>query len=147
MTPEREKEFEELLAYVGYFATVVWQIDPASHVHPANVIAGIVQQFGKSKALIGMRQAANDTIEEASEWSAKARAIADEGFRAAGVVPVSEIIRRYSANYKRIVKRGVIKNETEYYVINAVLVNQGSAISDDEGMCLQRLTDEYEEKF
>ncbi|UUZ54163.1 hypothetical protein LP419_38170 [Massilia sp. H-1] len=140
MTPERENEYNELLGYVGFFATIVWRIDPASPTHPANVIEGIVQQFGKSKALVGLRQAANDTIEETSNWNSEARAVADDGFRAAGVVTVSEIIRRYSTSYKRIVKRGFIKNETEYYVINAILVNQGSAISDGERACLQRLT-------
>lgn len=93
-----------------------------------------------------MGKAANDTIEETSNWNSEARAIADDGFRAAGVVTVSEIIRRYSTSYKRIVKRGFIKNETEYYVISAILVNQGSAISDDERACLQRLTEAFEEK-
>lgn len=146
MTPERENEFNELLGYIGFFATIVWRIDAASSTHPAKVIEGIVQQFGKSKALVGLRQAANDTIEETSNWTSEARTVADDGFRAAGVVTVSEIIRRYSASYKRIVKRGFIKNESEYYVINAILVNQGSAISNDERACLQRLTEVFEEK-
>jgi hypothetical protein len=106
MTPERENEYNELLAYVGLFATAVRRIDPASETHPAKVIEGIVQQFGKSKALVGLRQAANDTIEATSNWNSEARAIADEGFRAAGVVTVSEIARRYSSSYKRIIKRG-----------------------------------------
>jgi hypothetical protein len=145
MTPERENEYNELLAYVGLFATVVWRIDAESEIHPANVINGIVQQFGKSKALVGLRQAANDTIEETSSWNTEARAIADEGFRVAGVVTVSEITRRYSASYKRIVKRGFIRNDTEYYVINAILVNQGSGIPDDERASLQRIAEAYEE--
>ena len=113
MTPESENEYNELLGYVGFFATVVWRIDPASAAHPANVIEGIVQQFGKSKALVGLRQAANDTIEETSNWNSEARAVADDGFSAAGVVTVSEIIRRYSTSYKRILKRGFIENETD----------------------------------
>lgn len=146
MTPERENEYNELLAYVGLFATVVWRIDPIAEIHPANVIKGIVQQFGKPKALVGLRQAANDTIEETSNWNTEARASADKGFRAAGVVTVSKIARRYSASYKRIVKRGFIKSDTEYYVINAVLVDQGNMISDDERNYLQRLSEKYEEK-
>lgn len=145
MTPERENEYNELLAYVGLFATVVWRVDPASEAHPANVIESIVQQFGKSKALVGLRQAANDTIEAASSWNKEARAVADAGFSAAGVITVSEVIRRFSASYGRIVKRGYIRSETEYYVINAILVDQSSAISDDDRTCLQRLTEKYEE--
>ena len=146
MTPERENEYNELLAYVGLFADVVWRIDAASQAHPANAIEKIVKQFGKSKALVGLRQATNDTIAETSNWNKEARAIADEGFRAAGVLTLSEITRRYSASYKRIVKRGYIKNETEYYVINAILVDQGNTIPGHETAQLQRLTDEYEAK-
>ena len=147
MTPERECEYSELLSYVELFATAVWQIDPASAIHPANVINGIVQQVGKSKALVGLRQAANDTIEETSNWTSEARAVVDEAFKAAGVVSVSEITRRYSASYKRIVKRGFIKNETEYHVINAILMDQGNAISGDERTRLQTLTEAFEQKI
>jgi hypothetical protein len=146
MTPERESEYKELLGYVALFATAVWQIDPTSEIHPANVINGIVQQFGKSKALVGLRQAAGDTVEETSHWNPEARAVVDEACRAAGVATLSEITRRYSASYKRIMKRGFIKNETEYYVVNGILVDQGSAITDDERMNLQRLTDAFEQK-
>lgn len=146
MTPERESEYNELLAYVGLFATVVWRIDPASETHPAKAIEGIVQQFGKSKALVGLRQAANDTIEEAINWNSEVRAIADEGFRAAGVVTVSEIARRYSSSYKRIIKRGHIRNETECYIINANLIDLGNAVPNEERLCLQTLIDAYETK-
>jgi hypothetical protein len=146
VTPDRECEYNELLGYVGLFASVVWRIDPASATHPANVIERIVQQFGKSKALVGLRQAANDTIEATSDWNSEARAVADEAFKVAGVVTLSEITRRYSASYKRIVKRGFIKNETEYYVVNAILLDQASAILADEKTCLQRLIEAFEQK-
>jgi len=146
MTPERESEYNELLGYIGFFATAVWQIDSASAVHPANVINGIVNQFGKSKALVGLRQAANDTVEETTHWNSEARAVVDEACRAAGVVTLSEITRRYSARYKRILKRGFIKNETEFHVINAILIDQGAAISDYERTCLQTITEAFEQK-
>ena len=55
MTPEREREYEELLSYIGLFATVVYQIDPTSSAHPSNAIEQIIHQFGKSKALVGLR--------------------------------------------------------------------------------------------
>jgi hypothetical protein len=146
MTPEREREYNELLGYVGLFATAVWQICPTSEIHPANVIEGIVQQFGKSKALVGLRQAANDTVEATSHWNSEARVAVDEACRAAEVLTLSEVTRRYSASYKRILKRGFIKNETEYYLINGILVDQGSEILDDERTYLQRLTEAFEHK-
>lgn len=144
MTPEREKEYEELLGYVCFFATVIWKIDPASNIHPAKTMEEITRQFGKSKALAGLRQAANDTIEQTSNWNLKTRVIVDKGFKAAGMITVSEIARRYSSIYKRIIKRGHIKNDTEYYVINANLIDQGNAVLHDKRIFLQKIIDAYE---
>ncbi|MFS2007300.1 hypothetical protein ACEN9F_27170 [Duganella sp. CT11-25] len=144
MAPEREKEYDELLAYVGHFAAVVWKISPTAEIHPAKTIEKVMKQFGKSKALVGLRQAANDTIEDTSNWSNEAKYAIDEEFKSAGIVTVSEIARRYSASYKRILKRGIIKNETEYYLINAALIDQGNAITDDERTLLQKLVETYE---
>lgn len=143
---QARKRVQRVAGLRKFFATAVWQIDTASEVHPANVIEGIVQQFGTSKALAGLRQAANDTIGETSHWNSEARAVVDEACRAAGVVTLSEITRRYSASYMRIVKRGFIKSETEYYVVNGILLDQGSAISDDERRLLQRMTEAFEQK-
>jgi len=146
MTPEREKEYDELLAYVGHFATVVWKISPAAGIHPKNTIEKVVEQFGKSKALAGLRQAANDTIEETNNWSIEVKSTVDEAFKSTGIVTVSEVTRRYSAKYKRVIKRGFIRDETEYHLIHAVLIAQGNAIADDERAHLQRLIEAYEAK-
>jgi len=144
MSPEREREYNELLSYVAFFATVVWKIDPAAAMHPRLAIEEIVRQYGKSKALIGLRQAVNDTVEETRDWNQQARTMLDEGLTAAGLVTLSEISRRYSSSYKRILKRGKIKNETEYYLINAILVDQGSACTEEERIRLQELIDAFE---
>lgn len=146
MTPEREREYNELLGFVSLFSTAVNQIDPTSAVHPANTIKGIVERFGKSKALVGLRQAANDCVEYAGNWNPEARVLVDETFRAAGVVTLSEITRRHSASYKRIVKRGFIKNETEYHVINGILIDHGNAVLAEERMRLQKLTQAFEKE-
>ncbi|MBV6322420.1 hypothetical protein [Duganella violaceipulchra] len=144
MTPEREREYDELLAYVSHFATVVWKVSSTAEIHPAKTIERVVEQFGKSKALAGLRQAANDTVEETNNWSREAKSTVDEAFKSAGIVTVSEITRRYSASYKRIIKRGIIRDETEYYLIHAVLIDQGNSVANDERAHLQKLTEAYE---
>jgi hypothetical protein len=93
-----------------------------------------------------MRQAVNDTIEETSNWSSESRTILDEALNAAGIITMPEITRRYASAYKRIVKRGKIRNETEYYLVNGILVDQGSEILDEERMGLQELVDAYENR-
>ena len=144
MSPEREREFDALLAYVGFFATHVLRIGPDADIHPGRTIERIAGTHGKSKALAGLRQAANDTVEEASNWSAEARTALDEALRNAGVITLSEVARRYAARYQRILKRGSIKNDTEYYLVNGTVADKGSGMPDEERGRLQGMIDDYE---
>lgn len=104
MSPEREREYNELLAYLSFFASAVWKISSTSDTHPAQTIVKITGEFGKSKALVGLRQAVNDTVEYMSDWSAEARSIFDDALIAAGITTTTEIARRYASAYKRIVR-------------------------------------------
>ncbi|WP_130618474.1 hypothetical protein [Dyella amyloliquefaciens] len=144
MSLEREREFDELRAYLGFYATCMLGIDPASATHPINELARIVEDFGRSRALEGLRQAANDTIEDAARFSPAEMEAIDGKFRSAGVVTVSEIRRRYSKSLRRIVERGIIRNETEYYLVNGVIVDQSNGTSGGEREVLQRLLDTCE---
>jgi hypothetical protein len=144
MSPERESEFDALVAYISFFATNILRIGPDDDIHPVRTIERMVSTYGKSKALAGLRQAVNDSVEETSNWSAEARTILDAMLRNAGIMTLSEIARRYAARYKRILKRGSIKNETEYYLVNGILTDQGSGIPDEERRRIQDLVDGYE---
>lgn len=144
MSPEREQEFQELSAYLMFYATCVMGLDPASPHHPVNTLASIVEEIGRSKALDGLRQATNDTIEDTARLSAAELAELDGKCESAGVVTISEIRRRYSASFRRIVKRGSIRNDTEYYLVNAIVVDLTSDVSDEERQTLQALLDRYE---
>lgn len=144
MSPEREIEFGELRAFVNFFATNILGISPDTDIHPARTIEHIIRTYGKSKALAGLRQAVNDTIEETSNWNLEARAILDKALKDANIVTLSTLIRRYAGMYKRILKRGKIRCDTEYYVVNCMLIDQGNDISDEERGRLQELVDAYE---
>ena len=144
MSPERESEFDALLAHISFFATNVLRINPDDDIHPARTIGHLVSTHGKSRALAGLRQAANDLVEETSNWSLDARTILDAALRNAGVITLSAVARRYAARYKRILKRRNIKNETEYHLINGILVDQGNSMPDEERGRLQGLIDDYE---
>lgn len=119
-------------------------MDTTSSGSLATVCAGIVEQYGKSKALEGLRQAANDIIEDLSDRPATGVAALDEALRAAGLLTASEVRRRYASSYKRIVKRGSIRDDTEYYLVNGIVVDLGNATPDEERAMLQRLLEAYE---
>ena len=144
LSPDREREFQELLAFVSFYMTHVSGVTPTPTFSIETVCAGIIEQHGKSKALEGLRQAANDVIEELNGKRAAGVAALDEALHASGLITASEVRRRYASSYKRITKRGTIRNDTEYYLINGIVVDLASAISDEERATLQRLLDRYE---
>lgn len=144
LSSDREREFQELLAFVSFYTTHVSGVTPTSTFSVQTVCADIIKQYGKSKALEGLRQAANDIIEELSDKPAAGIAALDEALRASGLITASEVRRRYASAYKRILKRGTIRNDTEFYLINGIVVDLVNDISDDERATLQRLLDSYE---
>ena len=145
MSAEREQEFSELHAYLDFYSTNVSGIDPADPVHPTNVGKRIVEEFGRSKALDGLKQAVNDTVEDLSDQPLEYIQRLDAALRERNIITFSEVRRRYASSYKRIVKRGKIKTETEYYVVAGVLADLSSMASDDERVVLERLVAGYEE--
>jgi hypothetical protein len=144
MSPEREKEYQELYSYLDFYMTNVNRIASDSHLSLASVSAGIIEKYGKSKALIGLRQAVNDTIEDLSSRPAEYIAILDDALREAGVLSASEVRRRYAASYQRILRRGNIKSETEYHLVNGIVVDQTSEVSAEERALLQSMLERFE---
>lgn len=144
MSPEREKEYQELYAYLDFYMTNVNGIAPDSQLNLAAVSVGIIEKYGKSKALIGLRQAVNDTIEDLQRCPKEYIEILDDALRKAGALTASEIRRRYAASYQRVLRRGNIKNETEYHLINGIVVDLTSEVSADERALLQSMLEIFE---
>ena len=148
LAPEREKEYQELLAFADFYTTVKFLSNPKNaSLNPPDIkkaAAEIVIKYGKSKALIGTRQAINDIVEDLSDESPEYIELLNEGLRAAGLLTVSEIRSRYATSYKRILRRKAIKTETEYYLVNGLVVDQANALNDKDRAALQSMLDAYE---
>jgi hypothetical protein len=144
MSPEREREYAELLGYVDFYATHVIGIAPEDPTHPTNVGKGFVAKFGRSKALDGLRQAVNDTVEDLASRTPEYLRNLDAALRQQGLLTFSEIRRRYARAYKRILKEGVVKTETEYYLVAGILADVSSLADSDERLLLNRLVAQYE---
>jgi len=143
MSPEREREFAELAGYLDYFATHVWKIAPKSPVHPTTALKVIVESNGRSKALAGLRQAVNDTVESIAHKPGVVQAL-DEALRGHGLLSFYEVARRYAGAYRKILKRGRIKSETEYFLLHGALVDQANGLTDDERVELAKLVEDFE---
>jgi hypothetical protein len=126
------REYQELNAFVDMYATHFRKIDPGSESHPTNVGKRIVAAVGISKALAGLRQAVNDCLEGLQDLTPMEVQQLDTALREVGIVTLTELRRRHSRKYKAVLKRGAVRDETEYYMVKAVLDERTDALSATE---------------
>ena len=107
-------------------------------------LQSIVAEFGKSKALDGLKQATNDIVEELGNRPPEFLAQLDATLRDRGIITFSEVRRRYAAAYRRILKRGKILSETEYYLIRGIVSDFPGQASVAERVALEAMLAEYE---
>lgn len=139
----REDEIDELKAYIAFYATNIWGISLDDPVHPLNVISAA--DLSPSELLSGLRQAVNDTVADSAPFNAEAIKVVDEACRASQVLTLSEVRRRYSAKYKRILKNKKISNQADYYLVSGVLNDMSGFIGQSERLELERIVSDYEE--
>jgi methionine synthase II (cobalamin-independent) len=144
MSPARESEYAELHAFIDFVSTHVSRIDPDNPIHPTNVGKRIVAEYGKSKALEGLKQAINDTVEDLGDKPIEFLNALDTALRERQIITFSEVRRRYAASYRRIIKRGQIKTETEYYIVRGILSDFTALTGEDERNALEAMLTSYE---
>jgi hypothetical protein len=91
--------------------------------------------------------ALNDIAEMCTDWSPEqtAAAAADARFKASGTFTLSEVIHRHPRTYLRILKRGNILSEVEYYVVKGMVDGGGCAPQEVEQ--LASMLTSYEESL
>ncbi len=132
LSPEKEHEFAKLSAFLDMYATHFMKSDPSSPSHPTNSLSRISAAVGKSKALVGLRQAINDSLEGLRDLTPEHVTQLDATLRAAGIITLAELRRRYSRQYKALFRRGTLRNETEYYLAKGVLCDCGETLEPAE---------------
>jgi hypothetical protein len=146
MSEARESEFAELSRFIEYYSTFFDGIPRDWEIHPSNVLVKIIAQFGRSKALEGLKQAVNDTIEGTRYLSASQLAETDLSLRSNGIVTLSALRLKYWSRYKKIVSRQIIKSETEYYLAVGILKDSPDTLTAEDYTLLTKMTNEFEQK-
>ena len=143
ITPD---EYEALKAFYiawmpRFFANLL-----TPETDPATTMAAL-EKISMSKARVGLGQAINDIIE--MSWSLRPEEITevDRDFAARGIVTLSELRRRYSRQFRGVLKRGTIRNETEYYLIRGVLDSGTADATHEELTKLHAMTAAYEKSL
>ena len=110
----------------------------------ASFAFSVIGKITKSQLLTGLRQATNDTIEAFSSASPQKIVALDNACRDNDVLTFTEVRRRFSRQYKSILKRQRIARDSDYYLINGIVNDMESALSDDERHGLEALITAYE---
>jgi hypothetical protein len=95
----------------------------------------------------GLQMAVNDIVEESADWTPEQVAAADARFSAAGTFTLSEVRQRYSKKYLQILKRGVIRSETEYYLVKGIIDGGGIEPGATESTQLQVMLNDFEARL
>ncbi|KRB07691.1 hypothetical protein [Lysobacter sp. Root690] len=146
VSPEKLREYAELEKYLHVFATCVWKIPQDAEHHPTTVGRRNVARYGVSRALTGLRQAVNDTLEALDDWPPESIAALDALLRGEGIVTVTELRRRSSRQLRRIVKAGEIRSETEYYLVKGIVDGCVDTITAEELASFNMLIAGFEAK-
>lgn len=120
-------DYERLKKFLTLFYE--WYVRKPHHSdssHPGNVLARL-EESSKRVAQRGLQMALTDLVEMTSDWTPEQVAAANEGLLAAGAASLSEVRHTYSKQYLRVVKRGRIESEYEYYLVKGVA----------EGFCIE----------
>lgn len=106
-----------------------------------------IERTSLANAKKGLSMALNDIAEESANWTPEAIAAADARFAAAGTFTLSEVRRRYSKKYLQILKRGVIRSETEYYLLKGIRDGGGIETGATEGQQIEALMAAFEARL
>jgi hypothetical protein len=102
-----------------------------------------LEGMGKTMAVKGLRLAINDYLDQSLIFDHKEVERLDSELRARGIVTLSELRRHHSKAYARIMKRGRIKNDTEFYLVRNVLDDPAEKTAEERAL-LEKLVFGYE---
>jgi len=112
-----------------WFASVVPEVFPATVLHPEidpTIQLERLAATSPSKARLGLRIAIGDIVEVADSWPAARVAEVDMLLIQEGLPSLSEVRTKFSKVLRRVITRGSIKNDAEYYAVRnaAEMANQ-----------------------
>jgi hypothetical protein len=134
----RAENYEQLRLWLrSMVALTMPDIEAGSEIDPVRVLDG----FPKAKAREGLTLAIGDIVEMTNGWSPSRIALIDRQLFEEGLPSLSEIQVVFSKTVTRVVRRGVIKSDAEYY-----LVRNAAELPSEHQPILLSLIEAYEDR-
>jgi hypothetical protein len=147
VSPDKQREYDELKSFFTHWETHLrpHRMFALDHPYnPINVLAGFERQLGVSRALAGLKQAVNDVLEGCEDFSPQQIAEADASLARAGAPTLTQLWQRRSRQYKAILRRGRLRNDTEFYLVSSILSDSASQVPSSERDMLGNMVASYE---
>ena len=142
-----EHEYSELKEFLSFYSAHYMPIDQLPPELRPVACLEMMEKRSPKMVLQGLRQAINDIIEMARRADHKEIEKIDSELKSQNVVTLSELRRRFSADYARIIKRAKINNEVEYYLVINIINDNPESLNKEERDIISKIILEFEEKI
>src|SRR6266700_7408151 len=115
-----EFDYAKMKDFLSFYTEKYLNLEGLPHGKRPIARLEALEKQSMKRALNGLRQAINDCVQMSFHFDHSEVEKLDSQLRSRGIVTLSELRRRYSKGYAKIMKRGQIK-KTEYYLICNVL--------------------------
>jgi hypothetical protein len=125
----------------------------AAKMHPPEAEAGYREALAKIKGkersgiASGVKQGVNDLLHMADMWPLEQYEAVETALSAKGLLSLEKMQAALSRKHIAILKRGVIRNEEEYYIVAEMLSDMSSDLTDNQRDQLGAMTVKYEGKI
>jgi hypothetical protein len=121
-------------------------IHPLDHPdHPVNCMNAIEEKYGFSTAFKGLKQAIGDILEMTSHLDGEGVKTLDGSLMSGGYLTLSALRMRYRSTYSAVLRRGRIRNSTEFYLLNGIASDASLNLPNNERSEIDALLLQYEQ--
>lgn len=109
--------YEKLRLWLGHMVTQAMpDIEAGSEIDPVQVLDGIADK-APAKARLGLALAVGDIVEMTNDWSGDRVGLVDRELQEAELPTLSEVRVTFGKAVNRVLRRGSIKSDAEYYLV------------------------------
>lgn len=121
----KPSEYERMRSWFGYMVPRVFASDMLTpETHPVAVLDRIASQ-SPAKARSGLGMAIGDVVDFTTGWTAPDVAKCNSELSQEGLPTLTEVRARFSKIVQRVVRRGRINNDEEFYILRNTVEQQG----------------------
>jgi hypothetical protein len=137
-------EYQELRAFFAFYSEhFLDTTNLPAELRPMACLE-VLEARGRGAAERGLRQGINDIVEMCRHWGVDRVEELDAQLRENRIVTLSEVRRRVSREYQRILKNKKIGDETGYYLIRGILADSSSQLDSEERAILAEMLSGFE---